>query len=318
MSLASPTTARSSSASSSRRSPCRTTAWSSAITIVMWRARHPRLRIAQGGLGQVRLAGADDHVLVQPEVADDDHARADDRQRTVAAVPHAPVGAADVAAAKRPLVRKWPLAVPRSRPRTRWLTAAGRAAPGVHSRAVQVVAEHQVDQPAAGPALLDAEDSPEELAALELGRRRPRVDRREPDPAGCRIDDRPDRDHVGAPANRTNPRLAPGTRIRTLPLTGVRTTVFANFGTGAGAASFARAQAASPPSAQAGQGPDDRSSSLSHVGSLSGTVERVPAARQPCTNAGLSPHRGARKLPGAFRAARRRRGRGEMGPNREG
>src|ERR1700761_5683598 len=92
MSLDSPTTARSSSASSSNRSPCLTTAWSSAMTIVMgvgdmaaWSAR----------LGQVGLPGSDRDGLVSAKVGYQHHALADHGQRTVAAVAHAPVSTPD-------------------------------------------------------------------------------------------------------------------------------------------------------------------------------------------------------------------------------
>src|SRR5690349_6342852 len=94
-SLLSPTTARSSSASSSRRRPCRTTAWSSAITIV---SGVPdicqRVWIRLAGLGEVRLSGLDDHSLVEREVADCDHAPCDHGQGTVAAVAYPPFGSA--------------------------------------------------------------------------------------------------------------------------------------------------------------------------------------------------------------------------------
>src|ERR1700761_5006216 len=92
-SLLSPTTARSSSASSSRRRPWRTTAWSSAITIVSGVpgiCQRGWIRLA--GLGEVRLSGLDDHRLVEREVADRDHAPRDHSQGTVAAVAYPPFG----------------------------------------------------------------------------------------------------------------------------------------------------------------------------------------------------------------------------------
>ncbi len=69
---------------------------------------------------------------------------------------------------------------------------------------------------------------------------------------------------VGVLANRTNPRRDPGTRIITLPLIGVRTTVFANVGTGASTRARAPEHAV-PVTHITATAQMIRSSSLSHV-----------------------------------------------------
>ena len=192
MSLVSPTTARSSSASSSSRNPCRTTAWSSAITIVIG-VVDTRASVVTGPWRDTSARFAR-----SPSCAERSRGRSRPRCGRRSRCRRSGRGRPSRCRARSPprtgrRCGSVPWRCPAAARGSAWLSAAARAgAAALQVRSRDVVSRRtRLDQPVAAPALLDLGNSHEELAALDAARDGIRGG--QPDTAGGRIDQRADR-----------------------------------------------------------------------------------------------------------------------------